>query len=330
MRLSIIVPIYKVEKYLSKCLNSLLDQDLDSSEYEIICINDGSPDNCKTIVLEYQQKNSNIVFIDQENQGVSVARNQGLEIAKGDYVLFIDPDDSIFENSLASVVEIADKNDLDVLYLPLELYDESDQFLYLYEPCGKEGEVKDGISHPRRTFPATLYKRNVIGNIRFIKGITRGQDSVFNAMVQSLANRCSYGSIPYYKYLQRETSSRQYVGNDNAFNGCLIAIKELDNFKNQFFPNPTQAEEEYFDTVKLIFLKVLIEWSLLSGFDRNRFKKVKIFLDQNNQTYLADNVSIKFKFFNKSYYMFMGYYFSIKKIHSFLALLSKLKRKLFN
>jgi glycosyltransferase involved in cell wall biosynthesis len=328
MKLSIIIPIYKVEKYISKCLDSIVSQKFHLNEYEIICINDGSPDNSKEIVLEYQNRYSNIQFIDQENQGVSVARNKGLDVAKGEYILFIDPDDSIYENSLKSIINCAKKNNLDILYLSLELFDEDDNYINLYEKCGSENNILDGIAHPRRTFPATLYKKSAIGTIRFIKGVTRGQDTVFNAMVQSLAKRCSYCSIPYYKYLQRETSSRQFVGNDNAFNGCLIAITEFERFKKEHFLKSNIEIENYFKKVELIFLQRLIEWNILPELDKNRFQKAKLFLKQHHLKSLEEEISLQFKFFNKSYFQFYTYQIVSRKYYALLTFLSKMKRKI--
>ncbi|WP_395042741.1 glycosyltransferase [Flavobacterium sp.] len=330
MKLSIIIPVFNVEKYIAKCIDSIITQQIQPNDYEIIIVNDGSPDNSKNIIEEYKKKYPQIVFINQENQGVSVARNKGLDVAKGKYILFIDPDDAVHENSIHKILEVATTNDLDILYLSLELYDEANNYLYLYKKCGEEGTISNGIIHPRRTFPATLYKKETIGKIRFFKGITRGQDSVFNAMVQSVALKCSYCSIPYYKYLQRETSSRQFVGNDKAFKGCLIAIKELENYKNENFPEANNYVIDYFDKVKLIFLQRAIEWNIMPNLDKNRFIKVKLFLKENNLNSLATTISSKFKFFNTTYFQFYCYHYSLKIFYSILAFLSKTKRKLFN
>ena len=95
IKLSIIVPIYGVEQYLRKCVDSLLAQDLPSSEYEIILVDDESPDACPKICNEYAIAHENIRVIHQENGGLSAARNSGIEIAQGDYLMFVDSDDYI-------------------------------------------------------------------------------------------------------------------------------------------------------------------------------------------------------------------------------------------
>lgn len=112
--LSLILPIYNVEKYLSVCLDSLLKQNIDESAYEIICVNDGSPDKCEQIILNYQKKHGNIRLINKENGGVSEARNAGLATAEGKYVWFIDPDDFIRPNCLKYVLNILDAEKADI------------------------------------------------------------------------------------------------------------------------------------------------------------------------------------------------------------------------
>ncbi len=100
IKVSVIVPVYNVEKYLSTCLDSLLNQGLNSEEYEIILVNDGSNDNSLAICNNYKNKNTNIFVFTQENQGVSIARNTGISKARGEWIMFVDSDDFICKNSL--------------------------------------------------------------------------------------------------------------------------------------------------------------------------------------------------------------------------------------
>ena len=92
-KLSIIVPVYKVEQYINKCIDSILNQTF--TDFELILVDDGSPDNCGKICDEYAQKDERVRVIHKENGGVSSARNLGIDEAKGEYVSFIDPDDWI-------------------------------------------------------------------------------------------------------------------------------------------------------------------------------------------------------------------------------------------
>ena len=98
--LSIIIPVYNAEKFLKECLDSCINQDVDHSEYEIICVNDGSPDNSLQILKEYEEKYENVKVFSQENSGVSTARNLGIANANGKYIWFVDSDDFIAPNCL--------------------------------------------------------------------------------------------------------------------------------------------------------------------------------------------------------------------------------------
>lgn len=109
---SVIVPVFNVEKYLSRCLNSLINQTL--SNIEIICINDGSTDNSLNILNEYAQKDSRIIVINQENSGQSYSRNKGLDIAKGEFIGFVDSDDWVDLDFFENLYNSAKDNECDI------------------------------------------------------------------------------------------------------------------------------------------------------------------------------------------------------------------------
>lgn len=111
-KVSIIVPVYNVEKYLEKCLDSLINQTL--KDIEIICVNDGSKDNSLNILEEYSKNDNRIIIINQYNAGVSVARNSGIDIAKGEYIGFVDSDDWVDLDFYEKLYNSAIKNDADI------------------------------------------------------------------------------------------------------------------------------------------------------------------------------------------------------------------------
>ena len=111
-KVSIIVPVYNVEKYLKRCLDSLVNQTL--KDIEIICINDGSTDGSLTILNEYVRNDDRIVVINQENSGVSVARNNGIDVAKGEYVGFVDSDDWVSEDYFEKLYNFAIQNNAEI------------------------------------------------------------------------------------------------------------------------------------------------------------------------------------------------------------------------
>jgi len=122
---SIIIPVYNVEKYLEQCLDSILSQDY--SSYEIICINDGSTDQSSEILKKYNSKHSNIKVKTIQNSGTSVARNEGIKMAIGQYILFIDSDDWIEKNSLECIYHYLNSDPVDILSFNGSLYYEKNQ-----------------------------------------------------------------------------------------------------------------------------------------------------------------------------------------------------------
>lgn len=116
IRLSIIIPFYNVEEYIAQCLDSVLNQDIPLSDYEIICVNDASPDHSRDIVIDYMKRYSNIRLIEHEhNRKLGTARNTGRSIAQGRYIWNVDSDDRIAPNCLADMLAECEKNDLDIL-----------------------------------------------------------------------------------------------------------------------------------------------------------------------------------------------------------------------
>ena len=115
MQLSIIIPAYNAEKYLDECLASCYRQEMSECDYELIIINDGSTDGTLAKAQEWAAKHSNIRIISQENKGLSQARNAGIEASQGDYIIFLDSDDSLAEDSLVRIHVKCRKDDLDML-----------------------------------------------------------------------------------------------------------------------------------------------------------------------------------------------------------------------
>ena len=116
IRLSIIIPFYNVEQYIAQCLDSVYNQDIPEEEYEVICVNDASPDNSRDIVKEYQKKHKNLILVEHEvNKKLGAARNTGRIVAKGKYIWNVDSDDMIAPNCLKEMLTICEENELDVL-----------------------------------------------------------------------------------------------------------------------------------------------------------------------------------------------------------------------
>ena len=135
-KLSVIIPVYNVEKYLRECLDSLVCQTL--KEFEIICVNDASTDNSLEILERYARNDARFIIISQENQGPGVARNNAIDIAKGEYIVFVDPDDWIETNALEKIYNHFKKTNADVVQ-------------FNYKECSKKLELN------RKTLIEKLY-----------------------------------------------------------------------------------------------------------------------------------------------------------------------------
>lgn len=139
---SIVLPIYNVEKFLPKCLDSVVNQTYEN--LEIICVNDGSPDASAEIVKAYTEKDSRIILINQKNQGLSGARNTGIEAAKGEYIMFLDSDDWIDEKTCETAVEQIKKENAQLVMwnymrefpdksIPKNIFDANGQKIIIFE-----------------------------------------------------------------------------------------------------------------------------------------------------------------------------------------------------
>ena len=190
IKLSIVVPIYGVEQYLRKCVDSLLAQDLSSSEYEIILVDDESPDACPQICNEYATICENIRVIHRKNGGLSAARNSGIEIAQGEYIMFVDSDDYIELNVLGGLIAQVKRDNLDVLRYRLQYVNPQYEVYnpYKSDPFRDNNyseEVTDGVAFLNTRMSTACYawafmiKRNLIigdsklkiGDCLFTEGI---------------------------------------------------------------------------------------------------------------------------------------------------------------
>ncbi|MEL1240101.1 glycosyltransferase family 2 protein [Flavobacterium flavipallidum] len=315
MKLSIIIPVYNTESYLKRCLDSVFSQDLSTNDFEVIVINDGSTDNSLAILEDYERKHENLVLLSQENQGEAVTRNKAIEISKGVYIAFVDSDDAIYDATLLDIVRYIDLYDLDLLYLNIHLYDEKGNFINKTNSVGDINVVKDGLSHPRRTFPATIYRRSLIQNIKYPQGIMIGPDTVFNVKAHFLGKKISYWDVPYYKYTQRPTSLSKQGRSDKAYQGFVKAIIEITQFEKA---NSSKSiiENQYFKEVYLLLITRIVELNIIPNWDKVKYTALIQLLDELQiRTELA-KLSSKYKYIDKSFYSFKYYqnYLGLKSI----------------
>lgn len=214
--ISIIVPIYNVERFLPRCIDSLINQTY--RDMEIILVDDGSTDNCPSIVDEYAKKDDRIVSIHQANGGLSAARNTGLDCAKGEFILFVDSDDFVSEYYVEKLVTAQKANDADIVICNYICVDENraeihnDNYTYY-----ARDDIFDGIEGLRlfenrsyRTFFDVvwnkLYRKSLFAELRFPEGISVIEDISVAPVLYHRAEKISVIKDKLYFYTFRSDS----------------------------------------------------------------------------------------------------------------------------
>ena len=240
MLLSIIIPVYNIEKYIGPCILSVVNQDLESSQYEIIIVNDGSTDKSPIIVKEFSQKYSNIIIHTQDNIGLGGARKSGLKLAQGEFIYFLDGDDYLARKTLGRVVKEIKSNNLDILGFKflktkkLDLTDSKKQNIF---------EVKDSITNGINFIASNknyrvevwwyvikkefLLKTNLtFEDKRFVN------DSYFTPSLFIKAKRVGFLNMDIYRYVQRPgsiTSNKNLRHYEKHIKDLEFAIHQMDN-----------------------------------------------------------------------------------------------------
>lgn len=218
---SIIVPVFNVEKYLSRCINSLVAQDY--KQLEIILVNDGSTDSSMTICKEYEKKDNRIKIINQQNQGLSMARNAGLKLAHGKYICFVDSDDWVEKDYVSYGMNLIKKYKCEMAcfgyYLSNGKYKRQMPKLNGKNISGVCNRIEGQKLLARDVIIAShawdkVYKKELFDNIRF--PANRVYEDVF--IMHEVMNNCSriaYSSKPEYCYYERENSIARTYKNKN-------------------------------------------------------------------------------------------------------------------
>ena len=239
MKLSIIVPIYNVAPYLRKCVDSLLAQDI--SDYEIILVDDGSPDECQQICDQYAEQYSNIKVIHQANAGLSAARNTGIAVAKGEYICFVDSDDYSEDNGLSTLMEQVEREQLDVLRFDYQNVRQTETGEYeVFQPnkyphqVDTCREVVDGETYLDERMGYACYACQFVINRELTSTFTHGihyEDTEWLPRMMLAAKRVNSTPIVVYNYLVRQGSITQAQGNKDKLrknvNDLLFVIESL-------------------------------------------------------------------------------------------------------
>ncbi len=251
IKVSVVIPVYNVEKYLEQALNSCLNQTL--KDIEIIIVNDGSTDSSGTIALRYSKEYSNIIYIETDNQGLSMARNNGMKVARGEYIYFLDSDDWIEPECLEKCCIELDNYNLDcvtfdyvhvfenqngVQYKQLELKQNLDRkYIYNGLQLAEKYIKKGGMSAAvwKNVYRKSFLEKN---NLSFVEGLYY-EDNPFQLMVLNCANRVKYIPFMLYNYRVRHNSIMTSTMSINKIKSSFY----IANFFIDFYENKNCDKE---------------------------------------------------------------------------------------
>lgn len=230
--ISVIVPIYNTEQYLRKCLDSITNQTY--KNLQIILVDDGSPDNCGAICDQYAKKDGRIVVIHKENGGVSSARNEGLDVANGEWIGFVDSDDWIELDMYEYLLRLALKYDArmaqcgvvfeDIKNPEISFIIEAERFI----PYSAKSYTDEDWLLVNNSTCNKLYNANTIKDIRYNPSYTIGEDLLFNFQALLLTEGSVWGTQAKYHYVQCQDSACHILPNLSTLQSYRLMLKEAE------------------------------------------------------------------------------------------------------
>ncbi len=267
MELSVIIPVYKInEKMLRECIESLTKQDV--AEMEIIIVDDGSPDNCGKVCDEYADRDKNIKVIHKKNEGVSIARNVGIETARGQYICFVDPDDKIRKKSLGDVLNKAREKNADILcfkYMVAGEEKSDDGSLDLRDITPDIEKINRSILEMKDNeynYGACwgkIIKKSFIddNNLRFVRGIQKAQDRIF--MFDCYNKNLMAFSYDFYGYI--------YTADNDSSICNRLNVKIVDILEKTYYEFKEHVEKikeiDYSCELNYLLVAFLMEYNYL-------------------------------------------------------------------
>ncbi|HLA56860.1 MAG TPA: glycosyltransferase [Flavobacterium sp.] len=233
IHISVVIPVFNAEKHLSGCIESLLEQTLASSEF--IFINDGSTDESQKIIEGFQQKDNRIILFNQENAGVSAARNKGIELAKGDYIGFVDADDAVANDMYATLFALAEAHKTDIVVS--NFIAEQDGVVVHSKSFFETNKVFAQIEIQQQILPffisadglnsccTKIYKRDLLqkNQIIFPQGLALGEDALFNMQAFAKASNVIFADYNGYFYKEVAGSATRDILKRDYFGSTLSA-----------------------------------------------------------------------------------------------------------
>lgn len=325
MRLSIILPVYNVSKWLGRCIASIRNQGLMPEDYEIVVVNDGTPDDSMEVLEAFRSEEEKSghqtapwVVVEQENKGLSAARNAGLKAAHGAYVWFVDSDDYLVPGCLKKLLERAEKDRLDVLCFGLQLMNENGDIVPYEIPDESNGQTLKGeefmlkVGMPPAAW-AALYRRGFLQakNLQFYEGILH-EDQEFTPRAYFLARRIAFDPIVAYNYVQREGSIMKSA-NPKKSTDLLIVCQRLWDFAMEHTQIESSIRYLFINRVSFLFSQVLANLCRcgIKEFPGNHHELPYYPLSINE--HLTKKERYKYQLINSSVHLYLNLYMKFVK-----------------
>jgi len=294
-KVSVVVPIYNVEKYLEQCLDSIARQTL--KDIEVICVNDGSTDNSLGIIERFATNYDCIKIVNKENGGLGSAYNAGLNVAAGEYIALVEPDDFIKLDMYEKLYNRAKELDVDIIKSAFWMYfddEKGDEWMNKIrwakdiKPPSEVFKIEDYpvffYHHP--SIWSALYKKSFLDekNIRF--GEPKGAawiDNPFNMQALALAERIAWDSEAYYYY--RQTNS-EASSNLKDYNIPIDRVLEMQDFIKKY-PEKYKKIAEHFTLRILAYVDICA--NIITKNDKNAIEKILQMMDRIPKEYISDN-----------------------------------------
>lgn len=258
---SILVPVYNVEKYLSKCLDSLVSQTW--PEVEIVLINDGSTDGSLEIAERYAKEHPNIHIYSYPNSGISKTRNRALEHAQGEYVMFVDSDDFVEKDMVEKMMKVLEENGLDLVQCGFRM---DYRFFTLYRmSAGHHIFTRSEALHTLakgkylNNYPwGKLTRKSCFENVRFPENIAGFEDTY--TIFKSIANASKIGTIPnrFYHYVQRRGSLTNRMSLQTVELMRKAYHYQSDYLKKRFPDESFSFDLQYYNTDMVLIYTILV------------------------------------------------------------------------
>lgn len=269
-KISIIVPVYKVEKYIHKCIDSILNQTFE--DFELILVDDGSPDKCGEICDEYAKKDNRVVVIHKENGGLSSARNAGIDISTGEYIGFIDSDDYIEVDMYELLYSLCEEHSCDIascssiIYFQDRIVVNGGHKLEIHNKKEAMKTMLNGKLYDEVVW-VKLFKKSVIGKIRFPEGRIYEDTSFTYKVIHNSQKIATIGEAKY-NYIKHDGSIMN-TATKSINTDAIIAYKEMYDFIKDRYPELLSLVTLKLSNSCLVILNNIIE---SNNFSENKFK----------------------------------------------------------